>query len=165
MQKVVLLIGIFLSLTLGNITHSQQNKPAEPQQQTTKQQDALAELKQQVMDTERAFAQTMAKRDYKAFTSFLSTETVFVGSEKVLRGKQQVMEVWKQYYEKPDAPFSWKPEYVEVFDSGTLALSSGPVYGANGTLVSTFTSIWRLEAPGTWRIIYDKGNKLCYTEK
>ena len=26
---------------------------------------------------------------------------------------------------------------------------------------ATFTSIWRLEAPGVWRIIFDKGNEVC----
>jgi hypothetical protein len=48
-----------------------------------------------------------------------------------------------------------------VLDSGALALSSGPVTGPGGEQLGTFTSIWRLEAPGTWRIIFDKGNKAC----
>ena len=30
-----------------------------------------------------------------------------------------------------------------------------------GKPVATFTSIWRLEAPGTWRIVFDKGNDVC----
>ena len=68
---------------------------------------------------------------------------------------------WKRFYEGPTAPFSWQPETVEVLDSGDLALSSGPVRDPQGKLVATFTSIWRLEAPGTWRIIFDKGNDVC----
>ena len=55
-------------------------------------------------------------------------------------------------------PFSWEPEQVEVLDSGTLALSTGPVYDPNGKLIATFTSIWRQEMPGKWRIVFDKGN-------
>ena len=50
---------------------------------------------------------------------------------------------------------------MEVLDSGTLALSSGPVHDPQGKLAATFTSIWRLEAPGIWRIIFDKGNEVC----
>jgi len=72
-----------------------------------------------------------------------------------------VADWWKRYYEGPDAPFSWEPEDVEVLDSGTLALSSGPVRDAKGALIATFTSIWRLEDSGKWRIIFDKGNQAC----
>jgi ketosteroid isomerase-like protein len=120
-----------------------------------------ADLQRQVADTERAFAKTMADRDHAAFASFLSDETIFFSGAKALRGKQQVADAWKRFYDGPAAPFSWQPEVVEVLDSGTLALSSGPVRNPQGKLVATFTSIWRQEAPGTWRIIFDKGNAVC----
>jgi len=119
---------------------------------------SVAELKQQVIETERAFARTMADRDFVAFAAFVSSEAVFFSSEKPLRGKQEIINGWKRFYEKPEAPFSWEPESVEVLESGTLALSTGPVHDSNGKLVGTFTSIWRLEEPGKWRIIFDKGN-------
>jgi ketosteroid isomerase-like protein len=117
--------------------------------------------KRQVADTERAFARTMAARDHKAFSSFLSQEAVFFSGDKPLRGAQQVADWWKRYYEGPDAPFSWEPEEVEVLDSGSLAISSGPVRDSKGALIATFTSIWRLEDTGKWRIIFDKGNRAC----
>ena len=117
--------------------------------------------KAQVMATERAFAKTMADRDLAAFASFLSNEAIFYSGPEPRRGKHAVVEWWKRFYEKPDAPFSWEPESVEVLDSGTLALSSGPVRDRNGKQIATFSSIWRLEAPGTWRIIFDKGEAAC----
>ena len=125
------------------------------------EQVVLAELQQQVEDTERAFAQTMAQRDFAGFVAFLSDEAVFFAGETPLRGKQVVADTWKPYYEQPTAPFSWKPAHVEVLDSGTLALSSGPVFSPEGKQVATFNSIWRLEAPGQWRIVFDKGNAAC----
>ena len=117
--------------------------------------------KAQVFATERAFAKTMADRDYAAFTSFLATDAVFFSGPEPRRGKQAVAEWWKRFYEQPLPPFSWEPERVEVLDSGTLALSTGPVHDPQGKLIATFTSIWRLEAPGTWRIVFDKGNDAC----
>jgi ketosteroid isomerase-like protein len=120
-----------------------------------------ADLHRQVADTERAFAKTMADRDHAAFVSFLSDETIFFSGAKALRGRQQVADAWKRFYDGPVPPFSWQPEIVEVLDSGTLALSSGPVHNPQGKLIATFTSIWRLEAPGTWRILFDKGNDVC----
>lgn len=119
------------------------------------------ELRQQVMDTERAFARTMANRDHAAFMSFLANEAVFFSGSKPLHGKQQVADWWRRYFGKPAAPFSWEPEQVEVLESGTLALSSGPVRDPQGKSIATFTSIWRLEAPGVWSIVFDKGNEVC----
>lgn len=122
---------------------------------------APEEARQQVMATERAFAKTMADRDLKAFASFISDDTVFFSGPKPLHGKQAVVDFWSRLYQKPQAPFSWEPDEVEVLDSGTLAISSGPVRDPNGKLFARFTSIWRLEAPGQWRIIFDKGNEIC----
>jgi ketosteroid isomerase-like protein len=116
-----------------------------------------AALERQVGDTERAFAKTMADRDLAGFSSFLSEETVFFTGPTPLRGKQAVTEGWKRFYDKPAAPFSWKPDRVEALDSGTLALSTGPVFDPAGKCIGRFTSIWRQEAPGVWKIIFDKG--------
>ena len=125
----------------------------------------LGALKQQVIDAETAFAATMAARDHAGFVSFLGEETLFFSGKGPLRGKAAVAEAWKPFYEGPQAPFSWKPTEVEVLDSGTLAISSGPVHDPNGKLVGVFNSIWRLEAPGRWRIIFDKGGCPCGNPK
>ena len=120
-----------------------------------------AELQKQVAATERAFARTMAERDHGAFASFLAEETVFFSGPTPLRGKPAVAAHWKRFYDAPQAPFSWEPDQVEVLDSGTLALSSGPVYDPQGKLVARFTSVWRQERPGVWRIVFDKGSDVC----
>jgi len=121
----------------------------------------LRTARDQVMATERAFAQTMADRDHAAFTRFLSTDAVFFSGPTPLRGKQAVADHWARFYTGAVAPFSWEPKEVEVLDSGDLALSSGPVRDPSGKQIATFTSIWRREAPDTWRIVFDKGNPVC----
>jgi uncharacterized protein (TIGR02246 family) len=125
-----------------------------------------AELKKQVADTERAFAATMKARDHAAFASFLADEAVFFsGPGRALHGKDAVATAWKRYYEKPTAPFSWEPDEVEVLESGTLAISTGPVYDPGGKMISRFSSIWRQEAPGRWRIVFDRGWEVCDCKK
>ena len=120
-----------------------------------------AELQGQVRERERAFARTMADRDHAAFVSFLAEETVFFSGKGPLRGKKAVADAWKAFYEGAKAPFSWEPDAVEVLDSGRLALSSGPVHDPEGKRVSTFNSVWRREADGQWRIVFDKGCPPC----
>ena len=125
------------------------------------QRASLDELRKQVADAERAFARTMAERNFNAFTSFLADDAVFYAGQKPIRGKQAVAEDWKKFYEKREAPFSWEPTQVEVLESGTLAHSSGPVRDPSGKVFATFNSIWRLEAPGVWRVVFDKGSEVC----
>ena len=116
-----------------------------------------AALAREVEAAERAFARSMAERDHAAFTALLSEHAVFYGGGKVLRGKAAVAAGWKAFFESAAAPFSWAPDSVEVLADGTLALSTGPVRDPAGKPVARFNSIWRLEAPGVWRVVFDKG--------
>ncbi|WP_445231031.1 YybH family protein [Duganella rhizosphaerae] len=118
-------------------------------------------VQEQVANVERAFAATMKARDHAAFMAFLSDEAVFSGSTRSLHGKQAVADEWKKFFDKPNAPFSWEPDEVEVLASGTLAKTSGPVHGPDGKLIARFSSVWRLEAPNTWRIVFDGGVEVC----
>jgi ketosteroid isomerase-like protein len=119
------------------------------------------ELAKQVRDAETAFAKSMADRDLAAFTAHVAEEAVFFGGRGPLRGREAVVAAWKRFFEGDAAPFSWEPETVEVLDSGTLALSSGPVRDPEGTQIAIFQSIWRLDADGAWRVVFDKGCDYC----
>jgi ketosteroid isomerase-like protein len=120
-----------------------------------------AELQEQVRATERAFAKTMADRDHAAFISYLAPEAVFFNANGALRGAKQVGDGWKRMYDAAKTPFSWEPEQVEVLESGTLALSSGPVYDPDHKRIGTFNSVWRREVGGKWKIVFDKGCPPC----
>jgi ketosteroid isomerase-like protein len=123
--------------------------------------DDLFVLRQQVTDAERAFAQSMADRDHAAFAALLSEDAVFFSGEQPVRGKQAVAAAWKPFFEGLIPPFSWEPDRVEVLESGSLALSTGPVRDPEGEVIARFNSIWREEAPGMWRVVFDKGSPVC----
>jgi len=114
----------------------------------------------EVVATERAFAKTMADRDFKGFESFLASEAIFFSGSTVEHGSAEIVAAWKPYFTNPTAPFSWLPDNVQVLPSGKLALSTGPVY-VQGKEVGRFNSVWRLEAANTWRIVFDKGEAVC----
>jgi ketosteroid isomerase-like protein len=128
------------------------------------QQPDNAALARQVADVERAFARSMADRDHAAFTSFLTEQTVFWLPDAT-RGKAAVAAFWKRFYEGKQAPFSWEPDDVQVLADGTLAFSTGPVRNPEGKVTSRFMSVWRQEAPGVWRIIFDRGSPLSPADK
>lgn len=124
-----------------------------------------ADLRQQVIDAERAFARSMADRDHAAFTRLLSEQAVFFSTQPPLVGKAAVAAGWKPFFDGPAAPFSWEPDEVVVLADGTLAHSSGPVRNPEGKVTLRFNSVWRQEAPGVWRIVFDKGSPLSEAEK
>ena len=113
---------------------------------------------QEVFAAERGFARSMADRSLERFASFVADDAIFFGSRDTQRGKAEVVGAWSAFFEGASAPFSWEPDQVEVLASGELALSTGLVRDPVGKVVARFNSIWRLEAPGTWRVIFDKGS-------
>jgi ketosteroid isomerase-like protein len=141
MNRILLVAGMSIALSLTSLLA----------------QSAPAALGKQVFAAESSFAASMARRDLKTFAAFLSPEAVFFSDTAALRGKEAVVEAWRKFFVERKAPFSWRPETVEVLASGTLALTSGPVHNPEGKQIGTFTSIWRQETDGSWRIIFDKG--------
>lgn len=125
-----------------------------------------AALREEVIVAERAFAATMANRDLQSFASFLAEDAVFFSATDVQRGRDAVVAAWKPFFAAPQASFSWEPEQVEITGGtatgeGTLALSSGPVFDAQGELIGSFNTIWRRQQAGVWKVIFDKGCHVC----
>ncbi len=118
-------------------------------------------LVRDVTAAEIAFAKTMADRDFVAFQTYIADEAIFMAGTKPLRGRDAVAAAWMPFFAAPTAPFAWKPDRVQVLDSGTLAKSSGPVVSPDGKVSQRFNSIWRLGADGRWRVIFDEGSPVC----
>jgi uncharacterized protein (TIGR02246 family) len=120
-------------------------------------QSSLEQRRAEVFAAERAFARSMAERDFAAFGRYVADDCVFFSGSTPLRGRTAVLEAWKAFFEAPSAPFSWEPDQVEVLASGDLALSTGPVKNPEGAVTARFNSIWQRQADGRWRVVFDKG--------
>jgi uncharacterized protein (TIGR02246 family) len=121
----------------------------------------LTALGEQVRASEMAFAATMQARDFQAFATWVADDAVFINAGKPLRGKAAVLAHWQRFFAGPQAPFSWKPELVQVIDSGGLAYSEGPVSLPTGEVVARYASTWRRDPTGAWRIVLDHGYDVC----
>jgi ketosteroid isomerase-like protein len=87
-------------------------------------QTSLESRREEVFTAERAFARSMAERDFAAFGRYIAEDCVFFGNTP-LRGREAVLAAWKRFFDGAQAPFSWEPDQVEVLESGDLALSTG----------------------------------------
>lgn len=105
--------------------------------------------------TEQAFADSFAARDPDKFASFLDEHTLF-GGRRRLEGKAAVREVWsKMMMDGPAPPFSWRPSRAIV--SGDVGMTAGPVFDPQGKWIGAFTSVWKRQPDGSWRIVLDGG--------
>lgn len=123
------------------------------------------DLQQQVWLAEQAFAHTMKTRDLQQFTQYIAEEAIFFNGTLALRGKAKVVAHWASYFKDKEAPFAWQPDQVEVLESGKLALSTGLVRDPQGKVLGRFNSVWRLEADGKWRVVFDKGSPATADEQ
>lgn len=124
-----------------------------------------AALTETVFAAERAFAKTMAERDFAAFQRYVAEDTVFFNGPQPLVGRAAVLAAWKAYFEAGPAPFAWSPDQVVVLQSGDLALSTGTVTDPSGKTIARFNSIWRRQRDGRWQVVFDRGSPICAPEK
>jgi ketosteroid isomerase-like protein len=121
-------------------------------------QSSLEARRAEVFAAERAFARSMAERDFAAFGRHVADDSVFFSGSTALRGRDAVLAAWKAFFDGPTAPFSWEPDQVEVLQSGQLALSTGLVKNPEGAVTARFNSIWQRQADGRWLVVFDKGS-------
>lgn len=115
------------------------------------------ERRAEVFAAERAFARSMADRDFAAFGRYVADDCVFFSGSTALRGREAVLAAWRPFFDGPAAPFAWEPDQVEVLASGELALSTGLVKDPAGAVTARFNSIWQRQADGRWLVVFDKG--------
>jgi ketosteroid isomerase-like protein len=132
--------------------------------------DAARErLVEEVRSAELAFAATVVEKRPDAFAEMVADDAVFLGARgEVARGRAEVVAAWQGLFAAGAPEFRWHPEIVELSGDGTLGLSRGPwtVRGRDpqGNAFErggTFTSIWRRQADGSWRVIFDAGCGGC----
>ena len=109
-----------------------------------------------VRAVEIAFAKTMADRKLDRFGDFVADDAVCNGRTPHI-GKAAVLETWKGFFDSPQAPFSWAPDAVAPTADGHHAISTGLVRDPAGKVTGRFTSIWRKDADGHWRVVADQG--------
>jgi uncharacterized protein (TIGR02246 family) len=113
---------------------------------------------------EIAFSLSAEHRDADGFVAFIDPDARFIGSS-AMRGVEQIVEGWQVFFADDGPTIKWRPQFVEVLEDGTLALTRGPYQmistddeGNSVEQWGTFNSIWRLHDDGEWRVVFDAGS-------
>lgn len=125
-------------------------------------------LIEQVRQSEIAFAATVAARDKMRFAAMIAEDAVFVGGGGATRGREAIVQAWSRFFEPTAPEFVWRPEIVELSADGTLGFTRGPwtmkgkdAQGEPIDLAGIFNSVWRRQADGGWRVVFDAGCSPC----
>ena len=120
-------------------------------------------LVQQVICAETGFSRAAEARDRAAFLGFVDPDARFL-TGSVARGHEESAAAWDSLLAPGGPSIRWRPATVEVSADGLLAISRGPYrtvsMDAAGIRQETwghFTSTWRRNEDGDWRVLFDAG--------
>lgn len=119
-----------------------------------------------VWERELSFADSVRRHDAVAFAEHVDPDAVFsVTGKSPLHGRASIVERWAGLISGKAGRLDWYPDHVVAANSGDIAWSSGPALfetsdGKGGTTVmlSRFSSVWRKNADGEWRVVFDSGS-------
>ena len=107
------------------------------------------------LDAERAFAADAQKiGQWTAFTKWSADDALMFVPQPV-----NAHEFLKDRKDPPVAVFWW-PTKSFVSCDGATAINSGPWVRDGGRSVGYFTTVWKRQADGSWKWVYDGGDGL-----
>ncbi|HTK58521.1 MAG TPA: hypothetical protein VL336_06015 [Sphingomicrobium sp.] len=116
---------------------------------------AAAEPPMSAIDAERAFVADAQKLgQWTAFRKYAADDAVMfvpqqVNAQQFLKGRND-----------PPASVYWWPGKSFVSCDGSYAVNTGPWVRQYGKAVGFFTTVWKRQADGSWKWIYDGGDGL-----
>ncbi len=126
--------------------------------------ETLQDWKNEIVETEKQFAE-LAKVEGipKAFLTYAADDAVLMRNNSLIIGKTAIA----QQFESQGASGNtnsliWKPDFVDVSASGDLGYTYGTfVYssldslGQTNKLEGVFHTVWKRQADGSWRFVWD----------
>src|SRR5580765_295443 len=116
---------------------------------------------------ELSFAGSVRRHDGAAFAEHVDPDAVFsVNGSAPQRGRSAIAGSWAGIVSGKRGRLDWYPDRVIAANSGDIAWSSGPAlfelpdgHGGWTPMLSRFSSVWRRNADGEWRVVFDSGTE------
>ena len=124
---------------------------------------SIEQWKNEIMETELNFAK-MAKAEgiKEAFLHYAAHDAVLLRNRKLVAGKPAIQSYFENQPFDPTASLSWKPDFVEVANSGDLGYTYGQFtfsfIDSTGQTIENkgiFHTVWKRQPDGTWKYVWD----------
>lgn len=116
----------------------------------------------EIENVENQFASYAADHGIKAaFVEFAAPDAVIMRNNTVYKGIAAIEELYSQQ-DLSNVTLEWKPDFIDVSDSGDLAYTYGKyrysVTAVDGTVQTSegiFHTVWKRQPDGAWKFVWD----------
>jgi ketosteroid isomerase-like protein len=117
-----------------------------------------------LLELEAGFQRATTERGWDGYVSYLADNaTELENGDPILSGKENIRRALGPY--SPDMSLTWTPVKAEMSSSGDLGYTFGTYIFRSktkaGQLVTNYgkyTTIWRKQKDGSWKVVLDMGN-------
>jgi ketosteroid isomerase-like protein len=122
----------------------------------------IEKWKTEVVEVEKNF-NDMAQQEgiVKAFATYAAKDGVIKRNGKLVMGQEAIV-TWYQNDSNPNEILIWKPDYVDVSNSGDLAYTYGSYIlttidstGTRKEKTGSFHTVWKRQDDGSWKFVWD----------
>lgn len=116
--------------------------------------DKTAALKQADQD----WAKSAQSRNVEQFMSFIGDDAYMCDlSGRWMHGKDKIKEDWAKALADPSFKLNWTVESADVSKSGDLGYTRGSFEGSQGNdkFSGSYTTVWKKDKDGKWRVAVD----------
>ena len=126
---------------------------------------AQSDAKTVLMEADRAFDRDTAARGLDGWMSWFAEDARIETSKEVLVGKPALREVYLKMFAAREFRIHWWPVQAEISADGTLGFTFGRAVvswrdekGEMQKSESRYTTLWRKQKDGTYKVIFDMGD-------
>lgn len=120
-------------------------------------------IKLEIIDIEDQFQKMVATEGMqKAFVHFAAEDAVIKRGKSLFKGKEAIHKKLGTSPSPEKMKLTWKPDFVEVAQSGELAYTYGKYQltkiddnGNEKTSSGVFHTVWKMQHDGKWRYVWD----------
>lgn len=131
--------------------------------QTMTKQSPVEKWKQEIMNTEKAFNDSVQVEGIsKAFIAFAADSVAILRNDSLIVGKAALKEFYGNRRSSKNITLTWKPDFVDVSASGDLGYTYGSYLytvtdsgGNKKEYRGIFHTVWKRQADGKWRFVWD----------
>jgi len=126
--------------------------------------EAIEKWKKEILETEQSFS-NMARDEgiRRAFLSYAAENAVLMRNNSLVIGKKAITVHFENQKSKyNDVILTWKPDFVDVSESGDLGYTYGKYIfsyvdssGTTNESKGVFHTVWKRQPDGTWRFVWD----------
>jgi ketosteroid isomerase-like protein len=125
-----------------------------------KNEENKVKWKKEIIDAETKFANFLKEKGmHDAFVAFAADDAVLMRNNDLVIGKEAID---KRYSNLNSKNLDWKPDFVEVSNSGDLAYTYGKYYytykdsiGNEQVDTGIFHTVWKRQNDGSWKYVWD----------